>query len=205
MESNRFSAQLSSWLAILMTCSVAAASFLSPVDGMAFVSEEMSHESASKLLKSHEMFSTVQTIKLNTGTIRASKSEVERYQPKYTTFKAMGLIELTSIRIESPDKDAHQSVEGTRVSLTTKGLVESKAWKHERENQWGIAIATRKLIEVIKIHKDRAERIHGIEFSWTWAPNKTGEALKFTYPAERAYAKLKLQENGWRIVEIRAL
>jgi hypothetical protein len=117
----------------------------------------------------------------------------------------MGLIQMSSVRIESSDRDARKSTEGTLVSLTAKGLAESKAWKLERENQWSITIATRELVKIIKIHKDGEERMHGIEFSWTWAPTKTGEALKFTYPTERAYAKLEHQETGWRIVSIHAI
>ena len=58
---------------------------------------------------------------------------------------------------------------------------------------------------MIEIHKDGEERIHGIEFSWTWAPSKTGESLQFTYPTERAYAKLIRKDTGWLIVSIHAL
>ena len=58
---------------------------------------------------------------------------------------------------------------------------------------------------MIRIHIDSEQLIHGIEFSWRWAPNNTGESLKFTYPTERAYAKLKRQDTGWRIVSIHAL
>lgn len=203
--SDRFPLQLSGRLALVMACSVAVASSLPLTDVMAFVPDEMSHEEAATLLKSHEMFSEVRTIKLNTGTIPARMSEVERYEPKYTAFKSMGLIELTSVKIESRDKDESKSSEGTRVSMTEKGLAESKAWKQTRENEWTITIATRALISVIEIHKDGEARIHGIEFSWTWAPTKTGEALKFSYPTERAYAKLTPQEKGWQIVSIRAL
>ncbi|MEK6407360.1 MAG: hypothetical protein AABN34_10380 [Acidobacteriota bacterium] len=166
------------------------------------MSDEMTREEAAALLKSHEEFSTPQTVTLNTGTIYSKLSDLERYQPKYAAFKSMGLVELTSVKIESRDKDPSKSIEGTRVSLTEKGLVESKSWNQSRENEWSITIATKELIAVIKIHKDGEGRLHGIEFSWRWAPNKTGEGLKFTPPAERAYARLAPQEKGWRIVNI---
>jgi hypothetical protein len=168
------------------------------------VADEMSDEDAGKLLNGHEMFSDVQTIKLNTGTIPARVSEVERYQPQYTAFRSMGLLELTSVKIDSPDKDSNRSAEGTRVSLTEKGLQESKAWTQERENEWTIIVAVRKLVEVIKIHK-QGEQIQGIEFSWTWAPNATGDALKRSYGTEKAYAKIEPHDNSWRIVSIRAV
>ncbi|MEK6303952.1 MAG: hypothetical protein AABO41_24880 [Acidobacteriota bacterium] len=51
-------------LAFVIASSVAAANFLSPIDVMAFVADEMSYEDAAKLLHSHEMFSAVQTITL---------------------------------------------------------------------------------------------------------------------------------------------
>jgi len=114
------------------------------------------------------------------------------------------LIELASVKIEAPDKNSDHSTEDTRVSLTEKWLAASKNWKQNRENEWIITIATRELVKVIEIHKDGEGRIHGIEFSWAWAPNKIGEALKFGY-SERAYAKLTHEETGWRIVSIHAL
>jgi len=52
--------------------------------------DEMTVDQAVKLLKSHEMFSATWTVKLNTGTIHASRADVEHYQPKYTAFKARG-------------------------------------------------------------------------------------------------------------------
>ena len=169
--------------------------------------DEMTVEEAAKLLKSHEMFSATWTVTLNTGTIHASRADVEHYQPKYTAFKAMGLIELASVKIDAPDKnpDPDHSTEGTLISLTEKGLAESKNWKQKRENEWIITIATRELVKVIEIHKDGEGRIHGIEFSWAWVANKIGEALKFVYSTERAYAKLTREETGWRIVSIHAL
>ncbi len=117
----------------------------------------------------------------------------------------MGLIELASITIESSDKDPKKNIEGTRVSLTERGLKESIAWKKEKENEWTVTIAERQLVEVIKVHKDDEGRIHGIEFSWTWTPNKIGEGLKFTYPSERAYAKVERDGKDWRIISIRVL
>lgn len=191
-------ARLSLGLALLVIFSLTPAT-------EALASDEMSNDDAAKLLKSHEMFAAMQTIKLNTGTIQARSSDVERYQPKYTAFKSMGLIELASVTIESPDKDPKKNSEGTRVSLTEKGLKESTAWKKEKENEWAITIAERRLVEVIKIHRDGDGEIHGIEFSWTWAPNKIGEGLKFSYPNERAYAKLERNGKDWRIVSIRVL
>jgi hypothetical protein len=192
------SARLSPGIALLVICSLAASRGV-------LASDEMNTEEAARLLKGHVMFAAVQTIKLNTGTIQARLSDVERYQPKYTAFKLMGLIDLTGITIESADKDPKKNIEGTRVSLTERGLKESTAWKKESENEWTITIAERQLVEVIKVHKDDEGRIHGIEFSWTWAPNKIGEGLKFSYPSERAYAKVQRDGKDWRIVSIRAL
>lgn len=195
---HHLSAKLLSGLALLMICLLAARA-----DSL--TSDEMSTEEAARLLKSHEMFAALQTIKLNTGTIQAKLSDVERYQPKYLAFKSMGLVELATITIESPDQDSKKNTEATRVSLTERGVKESAAWRQEKENEWVVAIADRRLVEVLKIHKDGEGRIHGIEFSWTWAPNKIGEALKFSYPNERAYAKLAYDGKDWKIVSIRAL
>ena len=192
------SAKVLSGLALLMICSLAARAG-------SLASDEMSTEEAARLLKSHEMFAALQTIKLNTGTIQARLADVERYQPKYLAFKGMGLVELTTITIESPDKDSKKNTEATRVSLTERGVKESAAWRQEKENEWIVTIADRRLVEIIKLHKDGEGRIHGIEFSWTWAPNKIGEALKFSYPSERAYAKLAYDGKDWKIVSIRAL
>jgi hypothetical protein len=201
LKNHRFQAIL---LAVLLLGSAAAVLYLATRGSVAFVPDEMSKEEATTLLMSHEMFSELQTIKLNTGTIPARLSEVEHYEPKYTMFKSMGLIELSSIQMDSQDKDAAGRSEGTRVSLTEKGLTESKGWKEDRKDEWTITIATRRVVEVLSIPK-LDERIQGIEFSWTWAANKTGEALKFSYQTERAYAKLERFEKGWRIVKIRAL
>ena len=203
MRRNKSTVQFWGMLAFVITFSVPAAHCLSPGATPA-AADKMSDEDAAKLLNSHEMFRSVQTIKLITGIIPASVSEIAHYQPQYTAFKSMGLIELTSVKTDSPDKDANRSAEGTRVSLTEKGLQESKAWTQGGQNEWTIVIAVRKLVEVIKIHQ-QSERIQGIEFSWTWAPNATGEALKRSYETEKAYAKLEPHENGWRIVTIRAI
>lgn len=170
-----------------------------------FADDEMSIEQAAKLIKYHQMFSDLQTIKLNTGVIQAKPSDVEHYEPKYGAFKSMGLIELNSITIESSDKDPKKTTEATRVSLTERGLKESTSWAKEKENEWTVTIAERRLVEIIKVHKDGDGLIHGIEFSWTWAANTIGEGLKFTYPTERAYAKLVRDGEDWRIVSIRAL
>ena len=202
MKRHSSTAQFLGLLAFLITCSVAG-HCLSP-RATPSVADEMSDEDAAKLLNSHEMFRAVQTIQLITGTIPARASEVERYQPQYTALKSLGLLELTSVKIDSPDKDANGSIEGTRVSLTEKGLQESKAWTQKRENEWTIIVAVRKLVEVTKIHK-QGEQIQGIEFSWTWAPNATGHALKRSYGTEKAYAKLEPHDNGWRIVSIHAV
>ena len=59
----------------------------------------MNKEEAATLLLNHEMFADVQTIKLNTGTIPARMSDVDHYEPKYAAFKSLGLIELTSVRL----------------------------------------------------------------------------------------------------------
>lgn len=185
-------------LALLVICPLTAA-------GGAFASDDISAEDAARLLKSHEMFADIQTITLNIGTIHAKLSDVEHYQPKYTAFKSMGLIELASVTIESSDKDPKKNIDGTRVSLTEKGLKESTVWKKERENEWSVTIAERQLVEVIKVHKDAGDRIHGIEFSWTWVPTRIGEGLKFSSSNERAYAKLKRDGKDWQIVSIRAL
>lgn len=192
------SAKLFSGLALVMMCSLATRADSLP-------SDEMSTEEAARLLKSHEMFAALQTIKLNTGTIQAKLSDVERYQPKYLAFKSMGLLELATVTTESPDKDSKKNTEATRVWLTERGVKESAAWMQEKEDEWVVAIADRRLVEVLKIHKDGEGRIHGIEFSWTWAPNKVGEALKFSYPNERAYAKLAYDGKDWKILSIRAL
>jgi hypothetical protein len=198
LKHSNLAARLSLLLALVAICFVISTT-------AALASDEISNDDAAKLLKSHEMFAAIQTVKLNIGTIQARVSDVEHYQPTYTGFKSMGLIELAGIKIESPDKDPKKTSEGTRVSLTEKGLKESTAWKQERENEWIITIAERQLVEVIKIHKDGEGRNHGIEFSWTWAPNKIGEGLKFSYPAERAYAKLERNGKDWRIVSIRVV
>lgn len=191
-------AKVLSGLALLMICSLAARAG-------ALASDDLSSEEAARLLKSHEMFAAFQTIKLNTGTIQARLADVERYQPKYLAFKDMGLVELTTITIESADKNSKKSTEATRVSLTERGVKESAAWRQEKENEWIVTIADRQLVEIMKIHKDGEDRIHGIEFTWTWAPNKIGEALKFSYANERAYAKLAYDGKVWKIVSIRAL
>jgi hypothetical protein len=182
-------------LAVLLLGSAAAVRYAAT---RAFLPDEMTKEEAFNLLMNHDMFREVQTIKLNTGIIPARLSEVEHYQPKYTAFKEMGLIELSSVTIDPDQREA------TRVSLTEKGLTESKEWKQERKDEWTITTATRRVVEVLSIPK-LDDRIQGIEFSWTWDANKTGEALKLSYAPERAYAKLEKFEKGWRIVKIRAL
>ena len=198
LKRNDLSAALSLGAALLVSWSLTCAP-------CALASDDMNTEEAASLLKTHEMFAAVQTVKLNTGTIQARLSDVERYQPKYPAFRSMGLLQLAGITIESSDKDPKKTTEGTRVSLTERGLKESTAWRKESENEWTITIAERQLVEVIKVHKDDNGRIHGIEFSWTWAPNKIGEGLKFSYPSERAYAKIERDGKDWRIVSIRAL
>ena len=172
---------------------------------VALAFDEMSNEDAATLLKKHEMFAATHTIKLVTGTVQAKLSDVERYQPNYAGLRSIGLVDLTSVTIESADKDPKKRHDWTSVSLTEKGLKESSTWTKESDNEWIVTIAVRQLVEVIKIHKDSEERIHGIEFTWTWAPNKIGEGLKFTYPPERAYAKLERDGKDWRIVSIRAI
>ena len=204
MKQHRFITHLSVWSVVLAACLLSSAPLLCLPRTLAEAASELNKEDAAKLLNAHEMFAAKQTVTLHTGTIYARPADVEHYQPLYTAFKSLGLIEMTAVKIESPDKDPARSIDGTRVSLTEKGLSESKSWRQDGENTWTIVIADRHLVEVVKIHKDE-KTIHGIEFSWTWTPNKTGEALKFSYPIERAYARLAPEGSGWRIEKIRAL
>jgi hypothetical protein len=171
----------------------------------ALADDQMTSDEAATLLKKHEMFAATQTIKLIVGTIHAKLSDVARYQPNYLALKEMGLIDLESATIESPDKDPAKNSEGTRVWLTDAGLKESASWAKGRENEWIITVAARRLVEIVKIHKDGEDRVHGIEFSWTWAPNKIGEGLKLSYASEKAYAKLERDGAEWRITSIHAL
>lgn len=204
MKHQDLKAKLSFFLVAFLLSSLAV-NLLFSAPALASAPDELSNEDAIKLLKNHEMFSYIRTVTLNVGTIYARISDVERFRPMYTAFKSMGLIDLVSVKIDSKDNDPKKSTEGTRVSLTEKGLAESKNWKPARENEWNITIATPEVVEIIKIHKDSEDRIHGIEFSWKWVPNKIGEALKFNPGAERAYAKLEPDGKGWRIVTIHAL
>lgn len=204
MKHYRFNARASVRSVVFTVCLLATVNLLCPIRAMALNPDEMSDKDAATLLKANEMFTIRQTVTLNIGTIHARLSEIEKYQPMYMTFKAMGLVELTSVKVESRDKDPQKSTEGTRVSLTEKGINESKSWKQEGENSWAIVIADRQLVEVLKIYKDE-KTIFGVEFSWTWVPNKIGEALKFSHQIEKAYAKLAPEGGGWKIVRIRAL
>jgi hypothetical protein len=90
------------------------------------------------------------------------------------------------------------------VSLTDKGKSESKNWQQRWENEWQIPVATREVVEIIKIHYDK-DVPFGIEFSWTYVSNKMGEALQLTYQTEKAYAKIQFVEDGWKITKIRAI
>lgn len=204
MKQYRLNTRKTFWPVVFTVCLLATAHLLCPARTVALAADEMSNEDAAKLLNAHEMFAVKQTVTLNIGTIHASLSDVERNQPIYATFKSMGLIEMTGVKIESPDKDPAKTIDGTHVSLTEKGLSESRYWKQVRKNSWRIVIADRQLVEILKIHKDE-QTILGIEFTWKWTPNKTGEALKFSYPIEKAYARLAPEGPKWRIVRIRAL
>lgn len=166
--------------------------------------EELTVKRAATLLKSHEMFEKPWVIQLRTGEIPASISDIEHYQPQYVTFRALGWIEISTSNLESSEPQTTRSTDKTLIALTEKGKSESKSWKQIRENEWEIAIATREIVEIIKIHFDKEIPV-GIEFSWTYLPNKMGEALQFTYQTEKAYARLQLLDDGWKIIKIRAL
>jgi hypothetical protein len=166
--------------------------------------EELTVKAATALLTSHEMFRAPWVTQLHTGEIHAKRSDVEHYRPQYTVFKSLGLIELSDIKKESQDPQTSGFTERTLVSLTEKGKSESKNWKQNRENEWQVPVAARELVEIIKIHYDKDVPV-GIEFFWTYVPNKMGEALQLKYPVEKAYAKLQFLEDGWKIIKIRAL
>ena len=168
------------------------------------VSNDLSQKAAEELLKAHEMFASTQTITIYTGTAPASIAEFEKFQPTYPVLRDMGLIEMTPVKVDAPDKDPAKSIDGTQITLTQKGLDESRSWKKVRDNSWNITVADRRLVEVIAVHRDE-KTVQGIEFSWTWVPNRTGEALKYSYGAEKAFARVELVEDRWRIVRIRAL
>ena len=166
--------------------------------------KEFTDKDATSLLRSHEMFKDPWVTQLRIGEIPATISDIEHYQPQYAVFKALGLIELNSVKIESSDAQTSHSTDRTLVSLTEKGISESKKWKQNRENEWEMPIAIREIVKIIKIHYDKEIPI-GIEFSWTYIPNKMGEALNFIYQTEKAYAKIEPSEGGWKIIKIRAL
>jgi hypothetical protein len=205
MTRRRFPSFLLAGFLVVICSAVAQSSVPANTHCSSDAQDTMTDDEAAKLVKSHEMFGIKATIVLNTGTIHASLSDVERYQPTYAAFKSIGLIELTSIKIESPDKDPKKTTEGTLVTLTEKGLAESRSWKQTRENAWSVDTAARDLVSVLSIQKDAEGRIHGIEFSWRCIPNDIGKALKLTCAPERAYAKLAHDDKGWRIVSIHAL
>jgi hypothetical protein len=166
--------------------------------------EELTVKAATALLRSHEMFKDPWITQLHIGEIHAKRGEVEHYRPQYTVFKSLGLIELIELKKESPESQTSISTEKTLVSLTDKGKSESKNWQQRRENEWQIPVATREVVEIMKIHYDKDVPV-GIEFSWTYVPNKMGEALKLTYQTEKAYAKIQFVEDGWKITKIRAI
>jgi hypothetical protein len=167
-------------------------------------SDRLTKEDAVTLIKNHTMFKDEMPVLVNTGVIHAPLADIERYQPKYLTLKSMGLVELSSTKIEPRDKGSSRSTEGTRVSLTEKGLTESKSWKQLRQDAWEVPVAKRVLVEVLEIHEtDR--QIIGIDFSWLWEVNETGKALDLTFAPERARATFERKDNQWVISRIRAL
>jgi hypothetical protein len=166
------------------------------------VQEALTMKAATDLVRSHDMFKDPMVMVLRTGEIPAEIREIEHYQPQYVAFKTMGWIELTAIK--KADAQAPDSATKTLITLTEKGRDESKNWKQTRENEWQMPMAVKEVVEVIKIHY-AGEIPAGIEFSWTYTPNKLGEALKFTYRKEKAYATIQRLDGSWKIIKIRAI
>jgi hypothetical protein len=163
------------------------------------VQEEMTLKTAAVLVRKHDMFKDPVLATLRTGEIPADIKDVEHYQPQYVAFQSMGWIEMTSVKPEGIG-----AASKTRVALSEKGRSESKTWKQNRENEWQMPMATKEMLEVIKIHYNK-DVPAGIEFFWTYMPNKLGEALKLSYQKEKAYATIQLLEDGWKIIKIRAI
>jgi hypothetical protein len=166
------------------------------------IQEELTLKTAMTLLRNHDMFKDPLMTVLRIGEIPAEIRDIEHYQPQYVAFKSLGLIDLTAIKPAEAQGSA--SPAKTLITLTEKGKSESKNWKQTRENEWQMPMATREVVEVIKIHYAK-DQPAGIEFSWTYIANKVGEALKFTYQKEKAYATVQMLEGSWTIIKIRAI
>lgn len=160
---------------------------------------ELTLKAATTLLRSHDMFKDSTVAVLRVGEVPADVRDIEHYQPQYAAFKALGWIEMNPVKAPGAE-----TATKTLIKLTEAGKSESKNWKQNKENEWQMPIATREVVEVIKIHYDKETPV-GIEFSWTYIPNKVGEELKFTFQKEKAYAALQLTEGSWKITKIRAI
>lgn len=164
----------------------------------------LTKEEAANVVKEHPMFKDVIRVSVKTGVIHASLADIDRYQPKYSVLKSMGLVELTGVKIESRDEDTTKSTEGTRVSLTEKGVAESKSWKQLSETSWEIPAAKRVMVEVLEIYETDG-KITGIDFLWLWEVNPMGKALDFTFRPERARATFGRKNGEWKIASVRAI
>ena len=164
--------------------------------------EKLTLKAATTLLRSHDMFKDPLVAVLRVGEIPADIRDIEHYQPQFAAFKALGWIEMNPVK--KPDAQGAETATKTLIKLTEAGKNESKNWKQNKENEWQMPMAIREVVEVIKIHYDKETPV-GIEFSWTYTPNKVGEALKFSFQKEKAYAALQLTEGSWKIIRIRAI
>ena len=100
--------------------------------------------------------------------------QVTLYDPEYPALKSLGWID-----IRGPLKIDGLSAKGLDILLTDKGISESRSWKREETSNgvfWTMPIANRKLKEIIGIGPSENKKAE-VEFSWSWIPNRAGEAI----------------------------
>jgi hypothetical protein len=86
------------------------------------------------------------------------------------------------------------------VSLTSKGVEESKGWKKISNKVWEVPIFQREFVEVTGITSSEPSSAV-VEFTSRWIPTEKGKEMGAVPSAPKSStANFRLYDDGWRLV-----
>jgi len=87
------------------------------------------------------------------------------------------------------------------VSLTPKGVTQSKGWKEVLRNLWRVPISRRDFVEVTGI-TSQDPNTAVVEFTYRWVPTEDGKEWGAVPSApEASTANFRLYDDGWRLIQ----
>jgi hypothetical protein len=168
-------------------------------------SKELSRSKAARLIK--EQYYTQQMIEKGAQTTQVSemKSQVVGQSGSIFGVRGGGLPDLRNYEkagwITLVVRGCKFNSCAVDVSLTPKGLAESKGWRKLSDRVWMVPIFKHEFIDVTGITSPEPS-VAVAEFTSRWIPTDYGKELGAVPSApETSTANFRLYDDGWRLVQ----